>query len=283
MSKAFYAVLAITAALASSLSSAQASEIGGVSVGGGSSDVYSDILKNLYLNYFAIVHGTPLNDLASPYSLDHNGKHSKTSFNTINFDSEVTAAYMLTKDIGIGPSIPFLLVPVQGQGLVMGDIGLKTFDKHLISHNGLNIAGNLYIQAPTSKADKDRGMDVGFKSTPAIRYAIPNSRFAIGSWNEAKWYEGAFVGKTFKLYTLPYVNYSVSPAVSLNLGYEIESDHMKGDSNLNFTTVETDLQPGVVYFITPKVMVNPYLQIFTGNKITSDKMALGAVFSATVL
>jgi len=283
MSKAFYAVLAMTAALASSLGSAQASEIGGVSVGGEKSDAYSDIMKNLYLNYFAIVHGTPLNDISSPYTLDHNGKHSKTSFNTINFDSEVTAAYMVTKDIGIGPSIPFLLIPVQGQGLVMGDVAIKTFDKHLISYNGLNISGNLYVQAPTAKVDKDRGMNVGLKTTPAIRYAFPSSRFAIGSWNEAKLYEGVSTGKSFKLYTLPYVNYSLNPSVSLNLGYEIETDHMKGDSAMNFTTVETDLQPGVVYFITPKVMVNPYLQIFTGNKITSDRMALGAVISATVL
>jgi hypothetical protein len=31
------------------------------------------------------------------------------------------------------------------------------------------------------------------------------------------------------------------------------------------------------------MMVNPYVQIFTGQKITSDRMALGAVVSATVL
>jgi hypothetical protein len=288
MSKALLAAIATLSALTASVTPALATEASGITPSGvntasESSTTYQDIVKNLYLNYFATAHGTPLSKLDSPYTLDHNGNNTKSSFNTVNFDSDVTAAYMLTKDVGLGLSIPFLLVPVQGQGLVLGNVAIKTFDKHLVSYNGLNISGNLYIQAPSGKADKNRGMDVGLKSTPGIRYQIPNSRFAIGSWNEAKLYEGAVMGKTFKLYTLPYVNYTLTPSLSLNLGYEFETDHMKNDAFFNFTTYETDLQPGVVWFMTPKVMVNPYLQIFTGRKITSDTMALGAVISATVL
>jgi hypothetical protein len=30
-------------------------------------------------------------------------------------------------------------------------------------------------------------------------------------------------------------------------------------------------------------MFNPYLQLFTGNKVTADSTAVGALFSATVL
>lgn len=283
MSKALLAAIATLSVLTASVTPAIASEASGINTANEGSSAYADIMRNLYLNYFATAHGTPLGNLDSPYTLDHSGNNTKSSFNTINFDSDVTAAYMLNKDIGLGVSVPFLLVPVQGQGLVLGNVAIKTFDKHFVSYNGLTISENLYIQAPSGKADKNRGMDVGLKSTPGIRYQIPNSRFAIGSWNEMKLYQGVFTGKTFKLYTLPYVNYTLTPTLSLNLGYEFETDHMKNDSFMNFTTYETDVQPGVVWFITPKVMVNPYLQIFTGRKITSDTTALGAVISANVL
>jgi hypothetical protein len=242
-----------------------------------------DIMKNMYVNYFATVHGTPLSDISSPYSLDHNGQKSKSPYDAINFDSELTAAYMVNPDIGLGATVPFILTPVRGQGMTLGDVGFKTVTKNLLNMNGVKVFGSLYLQAPTSKGSRDRGMDYAVKSTPAIRYSIPNSRFTIGSWNELKWYAGVDYGKTFKLFTLPYINYSLTRSFSLNLGYEFETDHMKNNSMLNFTTYESDIQPGVVWFVTPKVMVNPYLQIFTGQKITSDRMALGAVVSATVL
>ncbi|MFL5815101.1 MAG: hypothetical protein ACJ763_16110 [Bdellovibrionia bacterium] len=255
----------------------------GVSTESVQSSSYADIVKNLYVNYFATVHGTPLNKLDSPYTLDHNGKNSKNSFNAINFDSDVTAAYMVSPDLGFGAAIPFILTPVQGQGVTLGDLGIKAVTKNLFNINGVKIFGSLYLQAPTSQASQDRGMDFGVKSTPAIRYSIPGTRFTIGSWNEVKWYSGVDYGKTLKLLALPYINYSLTKSLSLNLQYEFETDHMKNDRFFNFTTYETDIQPGVVWFINSKMMVNPYVQIFTGQKITSDRMALGAVVSATVL
>ena len=58
---------------------------------------------------------------------------------------------------------------------------------------------------------------------------------------------------------------------------------MVNRATFDFTTYETDLQPGFVYMITPTILVNPYVQLFTGNKITSDSTALGAVITARLL
>jgi hypothetical protein len=89
---------------------------------------------DFYLNYFATYHGAPLDNPTSSHTVNVNGALSPTS--AINFDSEVTTAYMITKDIGIGPDIPFQIYPTLGHGLSLGDVGLKTFDKNYVNANG---------------------------------------------------------------------------------------------------------------------------------------------------
>jgi hypothetical protein len=128
-------------------------------------------------------------------------------------------------------------------------------------------------------------MTFAIKTTPNVRYLIPQSNFKVGAWTEAKSYLGVTQGKAFKLYAAPYVGYSLSDSLALNVGYEMEADHypIPGISSLDFKSYQTDLQPGVVWNITPHIMVNPYVQLFTGNKVTLDNSALGAVISATLL
>lgn len=240
------------------------------------------LLDRLYVNYFGIFHGEPLNNLGSTYTVDRNGVQSK--YSAINLDSEITTAYMFTSDFGVGPDIPFLLVPVMGQGVILGDVGVKAFDRKTISYRGFDLYTNLILQAPTSKASEARNETMGVKMTPYVRYSFPKSRFTVGAWTEEKAYLGVTTDKTFKLYGAPYVNYRLTSNFSLNLEYEMEAHHNVGDVGMmNFTMYQTDLEPGVVWMITPKIMFNPYLQIFTTNQISSDNMALGAVISATVL
>jgi hypothetical protein len=208
------------------------------------------ILDKLYVNYFGIFHGESLSNLSSPYTVDRNGQLS--TYSGVNFDSEITAAYMFTDNIGAGPDIPFLLVPVLGQGVILGDLGVK--------------------------------VTMCVKMTPYVRYSFPKSRFTVGAWTEEKAYLGVTYDKTFKLYAAPYVNYRLTSTFSLNLEYEAEAHHNIGDTGMmNFTMYQTDVEPGVVWMITPKVMFNPYVQIFTTNSVSSDRTALGAVISATVL
>src|SRR5437868_1507206 len=69
-------------------------------VGTTSTQAAPSIVDSLYLNYFAVFHGMPLNNMGSPYTIDNTGKQSKT--NAINFDSDISAAYMVSKNTGIG-------------------------------------------------------------------------------------------------------------------------------------------------------------------------------------
>lgn len=238
------------------------------------------ILDKFYVNYFGTYHGGTLSDMGGSHTVNQIGAPSAQA---IYFDSEVTTAYMITPTIGVGPDIPFYLSPVKGQGATIQDVGIKTFDRQLISYNGFNMYANLIIQAPTSDYSRGRNEEVGIKSTPNFRYNFPASRFAVGAWTELKDYVGVTSGKQFKTYAAPYVNYTLTPTLSLNLEYEMEADKMYDTQGIDFTNYGTDLQPGFVWLITPKVLVNPYVMVFTGNHVNTDTAAVGAVISATLL
>jgi hypothetical protein len=241
----------------------------------------SNLMDHLYLNYFAVYHGGPLRDPSSPYMVDQKGALSSKA---INLDTEITTAYLLGDGIGIGPDIPFLLVPVFGQGLVMGDVGIKAFNSKTIYSGGLRVGTNILVQAPTNGYSQQRNMTVALKSTPFVRYDIPRSRFTVGAWTEIKEYFGVTFDKSFKAYAEPYVNYQLSRRFSLSVAYEMEAHHNVGDLGmLSFTNYQTDLQTGFIWAVTPKIFLNPYLQFFTTNRATLDTSALGATINATLL
>lgn len=253
---------------------------------GSSENRSSTIMDSVYLNYFATFNGPGLEHLDNTNALNSDGRlvNNKTANGHMNFDSEITAAYLITPSIGVGPVVPFVFYPTQGYGAVLGDVGIKTFDKHLFQTASTNIYANIIFQIPSSDYSKNNGMDFAIKTTPAIRHNISGSRFAVGAWTEAKTYLGVKNKiKSFKLFADPYVNYQMSRDLSLNLGFEMEASHLNAVATpLDFKMVKTDLQPGIIYMITPRVMVNPFIQIFTSEKVALDRTALSAVLSASL-
>jgi hypothetical protein len=280
--------LALAAEESTSSKMLDASEVpgqeAGVSSVNANVNATSSILDNLYADYFGTYHGPVLNNLNSPYSVNNRGQ--VTGKNVMYFDSELTTAFLIDKDsgIGIGPDVPFQAAPVLGQGLTMGDVGIKAFDKKTVDSGNFRLYTNLYVQAPTSLySSQVVNMKYAVKTTPYWWYHLQNTRFTVGAWTEAKTYQGVTSDKTFKLYAEPYANYQITPKLSANLAYEMEAHHIVNTPALDFSSYETDMQPGFVYAITHTVIVNPYIQLFTGNKITSDTMAFGAVISAQLL
>jgi hypothetical protein len=243
----------------------------------------SSPLDRVYLGLTSTFHGTPLRHLDSEFSVDHTGKEKRSSYNALNFDSELGTGYRVSKDIGVGVVLPFLQVVTRGQGFILGDAGLKVYDNRTLNLNGAIIATNLIVQAPTSDGSQANHMTWALKTTPSIRYAVPHSSFTVGSWTEIKDYFGVTKDKTFKLWALPYLNYAVSDGFSLNLGYEVEYHHNVGRKGLGFDAYQTDIQPGFIVGLAKGVSLNPYVLFFTNNKLDSDHAALGAFLSASIL
>ena len=247
------------------------------------------IMDDMYINYFGIYHGPQVGNPGSPYTLTNKGLQPKSAYsdgtNSQNFDSELTAAYMVTKDFGIGGYAQFNLYTVRGYGATMGDAGIKMFDKHFVRTPQLNVYANLILEAPIGY-DAVRGVDFKVKMTPNFRYDFSGTRYSVGAWTEETFYLGASDkmsnNKAMKIDLLPYALYQLAPKWALNVTYEYETDHMAGKSNMDFTAYQSDIMPGFVYTIAPKIIVNPYLQFFTTEKIALDRTALGATLTAGI-
>ena len=239
----------------------------------------SEFMSHMNVTYFGIFHGPSVSNIDSNTVDTKTGKESKT---TMYMDSEVTLPYTINESVSVAPVIPFLLNVARGEAATLGDLGFKITDRKTISTSNFNLYTNLIIQAPTSDYSKNRGMNAGLKTTPNFRYIFQGTRFSVGSWSEAKAYLGVTSGKTFKLYAAPYANYQITHKFSLNLEYEMEADHMVNTTATKFGMVQNDVMPGFIYMITPTVMLNPYLQVFTAQNVDSDHMALGAVLSASL-
>ena len=245
---------------------------------------HTNLMDDLYLGLISTYHGPGVTHMSEPFTQNKDGKTIAKNSSAMYFDSEIAAAYLFTPSIGVGPVVPFFYYPVFGKGFTLGDIGLKIFDRKFFSTHDLNLSANLTVQAPTSDYSRGKNRDMSFalKMTPHVRYLVPDSRYSFGAWTEQKAYFGVVSGKTLKLYLAPYVNYQQSPNFSWNLEFEAEADHFKGNSNWDLTLYQTDIMPGFVYRITPRIIVNPYVEIFTSQKISMNNTGVGAFLSASI-
>ena len=245
-------------------------------------EISSRIGNNIASDYFTFYHGPTIKDMNSQYSTDNTGHLNKRA--VTGLDGEFNVDYMFDRaaGIGIGPTIPFIYSNIPEKGFMIGDVGIKTIDKKTIDTGNFRLYTSLYLQAPTSAYSQSLGMKYAVKTTPYVWYNIPNSRFKIGAWTEAKYYAQVLGDKDFKLYAAPYVNYRLSNKFALNLEYEMETHHPIGAPVTQFVGYQQDLQPGFIWFITEHMMVNPYLILMTNN-IATNTTGLGAVFSATLL
>ncbi len=238
------------------------------------------LLNHITATYSATVHGPGMTQLDQNIASDRNGVKSKSA---INLDGGVYALYMFDDRWGVGPEVPFVYAPSSAtDNFTIGDVGVRIANKGIIKTRELTVAANLILQAPTNAYSISRHMDMGLKFTPNARYSFSGTRFSVGALSEFKSYLGATFDKGFKAWMAPYASYRLTSTLSANLLYSYEADHFVGQPGMQFRMYQTDLEPGLVWFITPKIMFNPYLQVFTTKQLSWEHTALGAVVSASL-
>lgn len=238
-------------------------------------------VKNVYANLFTNYHGATLSDPVGSRTLDHNGKPSRSAM--VNFDSEFATGYRLSPSVKLGVIVPFFVYPFPtlGENMTLGDVGAKVSWKAIATDN-FHLDANLAVQPPTSQYSRSKNIRMGIKATPSGRYDFDAIPLSLGAWTEVKEYVNAS-DKNLKLWALPYAEYQIVKNLAFNVGYEMQWYHYTGRPNGKIANYLQDLQPGLVWRAMKHLSINPYLQIYTQNKLNSDSTAFGVIANAALL
>ncbi len=280
--RSFAAGIILTAILATQAftSYALAADSVPAPVGTSQAENSSVFSEKLYTDFATTYHGSSLAEPDSSRALNNEGKLGLPS--TVNFDSEIGMGYKLGETLRFGAVVPFLLVPAPGDNFILGDAGIKLSQRDTLNWRGVHLSTNIILQAPTSDYSKFRRMDVGIKTTPSLRYDVPNSSITIGAWNELKEYLGATKGPTFKIWTLPYAKLQMNRSLALQVSYELHLRHI-ANSDTALSHYQHDLQPGLIWNITRSISVNPYLQFYSLNSIRAANTGFATYINAALL
>lgn len=138
--------------------------------------------------------------------------------------------------------------------------------------------------APVSTPSVDAGSLGTLRSSHVLSLQVPNSRFSL-SWSnfaQVRLLNTSATGASELLvYTAPNLMYQVSPSVSVNVLYEALASMDR--NTRGFISGGTDLEPGVSWDITPRINLNPYLDIKTSGDMRLETTSINAALSVRLL
>jgi hypothetical protein len=161
-------------------------------------------------------------------------------------------------------------------GVVTRHAGVRLADSYVKAtipkayHQGnFNLAVQALITAPLSDNSKATSRITFAAAKQLFSYEVPKSKMTLSleTYEEAHLYsnrhKAASVNGTYDLdfYTGPTVAYQLSPTVSVSALYEFETHRKVGAHGMDFDTNYMDIEPGVSWDITPRINLNPFLNL----------------------
>lgn len=111
---------------------------------------------------------------------------------------------------------------------------------------------------------------VNFTASNILRFRVREQQFQNG--REAIFYESFLA-----------LNYNANDSLQFTLGYDMTAANDYGTSVFNFVRQGTYLEPSLSYNITPKVVLNPWIDIYTGNNPSFKTSQWGLNVLASIL
>jgi hypothetical protein len=232
--------------------------------------------------YFAILYGPALKDTSSFQPLPEGGPDSSRPVIVKNYG---TLGYALNSDIGVSATAHWIWKPVQGHSLDMRDPYLRIAHNRLINFDNFNVYADVRVHFGVSNYSREDDLLTGIQAFQILTYTVPDTRLTLGSYISTRYniFGKQGWGNDLELYVGPNLSYRISRTVALTLLYEMGSSHFFGDKPGYLTNDGTDLEPGILWDITPKLTINPYLNLYTGNKVTWDSTSIGMTMSWQLL
>lgn len=230
-------------------------------------------------SHFQTAHGLAREDIATgaaPGYLDPSSP--------VGFREYFSVAMPFGESSKIEPVIPFKIKAYPESANALGDIYFKLANSKYATFGGANLYSDLRVYLPTSDGSKAKGLNLALGTKQNLTYAVPDTKWTLGTIGVAKFsfYEVAGpridgkVKKDIELTLVPNVSYQALANLSIDVGYELDGNHMSGQSLFEYNSDGTYLEPGITWDISSSLSFNPYVDIFTGDRIATDTMLVGA-------
>jgi hypothetical protein len=237
----------------------------------------------VWLNYYGIYYGSSITNpnryQSGPYTQKDQGR-------PVFLKNFVTAGYDINDRYAIAATGYFTYTPsAPTQQFAMQDPSVRIANNSILNIGGFNWYGDARIHFAVSDASRLNDLLVGFQTFHYFSYTMDNSRWSPGIYASARYNHFGKLGSgnDLDLYFAPAVNYSISDSVALTFLYELGATHSYGDDVGVLDNQGTDFQPGVLWHITPSLEVNPYLNVYTGGRISLDNTSFGMTLSWMML
>jgi len=252
--------------------------------GSSSTTVAPSLLDHFTSSYVGIYTGGSLSKPGQSFSPDTDGNPDPTM--PQQMENLLGVFYKLSPTAKVGAQAHFFYSPVDNKNITMMDPLLQINDSALIVSGNFKLGGytRAYLPATAESTDKGRILQMRFFLNP--NYDVPGTRISLGAYSYAQpaAFKSSGTGTTFLGYLGPYVNYQLTPTVAISALYEMAASHKKNkDGFTDLDNAGTDFEPGVSWDITPNLTLNPYLNIYTGNRITSDNTSINLLIIGKLL
>jgi hypothetical protein len=226
------------------------------------------------VEYFAIFYGPGLQN-PSAYTPTPYGQ--KDLVHPVALRNFIGAGYNVTDEIAVTPTASWIWNPIGTQSFVLQDPFVRISHSSVFSTADMNLYSDIRFHIPVTRLSMDEKLRLGVQTFHALAYDVPGTRLSLGLYGSARvnFFGNQAFGNDLELYMAPNLNYQVSDAASLILTYEMNATHVLGTKAWALNNTGTDLQPGVAWLVTPRLLLSPYLNLNTGGKVNLESTSLG--------
>lgn len=248
------------------------------------------LIDQITASYSGVFSGPSIGN-PSNYQPDDQGHIIEEPFNRIVLRNSINVGYKLSSDIVAGPVANFNYYPfpvVSNNAFELADPAIRISHSKLINEGNFNMSGDVRALIPATQRTQSKGIITAIRAWQTSTYQVPNSRLQLGAYSFARAYlykSGAKEDSmTLEAYLAPFVGYEFNKTVSMSLTYEMNALHRANESIFSWSPKDpTDLSLGLSVNVSPKISVNPYIEIFPGGKINLDATQVGAFITARLL
>ncbi len=251
-----------------------------------SQDVQPSALDKIGVVYYGNFYGPSITEFDSNFP-DDTGAPSEPIY--LYSSSKLIYKFTPALSVNLNPRWVVRPDPQKQDGFQMLDprVGFKA--SNAIDQNGFSITPSIDLEFALTESTQGAGRSVSPRLVLENAYAIPNSRWTLGSdiWaryfihNRRKQGADGDIATYFSFYS----KYQFTPALAARLLYEAEAAVKDGaaSSANQLTYASPNIQPAILWNITEAIEFAPYLLMYTSSGIKSEATAVGFEFTAAIL